>query len=455
MSEGKKGVPVWVWFVVLVPLLLAGLGVGSALAIYGVRKYIMNAKQAEAQAALVAWGDGLVRCGEHDGKLPPSTTPVPASLGTLAGKKYQSSAAEWGEPAHSCAGFSMTTPQYFQYAWEQRSDDDGMLHALADLDGDGAAELTLELAVTCTAGKCLRGGVIAAAAPAAGASGVAPSGLVATPVKAGGEGMLVALGAAAVLGALGLMVAAIWLTVLAFQESVGWGLIALFVPCGRYVFIFQFFERCKKPALLYVASIVWWVVLGVGAAIFQPLAGHNAPNNVVSATAAPGTLPPPPKPVPIPELKGAPVDLSSVMGRARKLANAWQPDAALLAVEATLSHGLIHTEAGASAKITFGPSPFAAVQTRTGLFVVIYDQSGMTGAPTPGKAGPTLIEPMCAPEGVVGRVTDLGDAPFSLSYGLDPRGQAAWMVSTPSQPKLVRYFSPQDCQARVLPTQRR
>lgn len=41
---------------------------------------MQHAKQGEASAALVAWGDGLLRCAERDGKLQPSTTPVPANL---------------------------------------------------------------------------------------------------------------------------------------------------------------------------------------------------------------------------------------------------------------------------------------------------------------------------------------------------------------------------------------
>jgi len=42
------------------------------------------------------------------------------------------------------------------------------------------------------------------------------------------------------------------------------------------------------------------------------------------------------------------------MGRARKLANAWQPEAGLLGIEATLLDGKIPTQAGGTAKIVLG-----------------------------------------------------------------------------------------------------
>ena len=157
MEDGKKkkGMPTWV--IVLIVAVVAGpvvIGVFSAVAIFGVRKYIQNAKQAEAKAALAVWSKGLAACGEKQGALPPSTRAVPAELSSVQAKKYQSVADEWAEPGFACAGFSMPGPQYFQYQWQQTSANEGVAHALADLNGDGTPELSMQARVSCAAGRC-------------------------------------------------------------------------------------------------------------------------------------------------------------------------------------------------------------------------------------------------------------------------------------------------------------
>jgi hypothetical protein len=136
------------------------------------------------------------------------------------------------------------------------------------------------------------------------------------------------------------------------------------------------------------------------------------------------------------------------MGRARKLANAWQTDAALLGVEAELSDGKIQTQTGAVAKVTFGPSRFASVPPRSGLFVVTYDKSGINGAPVSGTPGKELPEPMCAPEGVLPRLPEFKASPITLRYGLDGAARPAWLVSAPGDPKPLRAFAPDDCSPR-------
>ena len=150
----KSGLPTWV--IVLIVVVVAGpivLGIFSALAIYGVRKYMMNAKRAEATAALTGWSKGMVACGEKDG-LPPTSPQVPASLGSVSGMKYQSAAAEWSDAAFACSGFSMSGPQYFTYQWVQASPSEGSMLAQADLDGDGTAEQRFDVRISCTAGRC-------------------------------------------------------------------------------------------------------------------------------------------------------------------------------------------------------------------------------------------------------------------------------------------------------------
>lgn len=157
MSDGKKGVPVWVWVLIAVPLLLFLLGIGSALALYGVRKYISAAKEAEATAALTSWGDGLVRCAASRGGLPDSAGPVPASLGAVSGHKYQSASTEWAAEAHTCAGFNMSSPQYFQYSWSRSTPNEGVLDASADINGDGAVDSHLTMSVSCVGGNVFTG----------------------------------------------------------------------------------------------------------------------------------------------------------------------------------------------------------------------------------------------------------------------------------------------------------
>lgn len=353
MSDGKSGAPIWVWVAVPIGGLLLVLAVLAPLALYGVRKYMTNAKRAEGTAALVAWGDGLVRCGESD-KLPPSSTPVPSNFSAVAGKKYQSAPTEWSELGHTCARFSMTGPQYFQYVWELTSATAGTLHARADFDGDGLDDASLTLQVRCDNGKCQHE----------------------APTDASGDAMPTDQPGAHGSG-----------------ESRGTG-----SPRASTAFALP-----TRPAVTAV---------------------------------------------PIPALDGAAVDLSTVMGRARKLANAWQPEASLLGVEANLIGGKIPTQEGGVAKVTFGPSPFASEQPRSGLFVVVYDKSGISGAPAKGTPGKPLAEPMCAPEGVWTRLDDFKDTLITLRYGLDGSQRLAWLVSLPGAPKPLRAFAPDDCSPR-------
>jgi hypothetical protein len=440
MSDGKTGTPGWVWILVAVGGLFVVLSIAAPLAIYGVRKYMVNAKRAEATAVLAAWGDGLVRCGEAD-KLPPSSSPVPASFAAVAAKKYQSAPTEWSEPAHTCARFSMSDPQYFQYTWELTAPGAGTLHARADFNGDGAADASLDMQVLCDAGKCQRAALSDASGVAV--SGSSPSGSGTSP----GEILsMILLGASFLV----LTVSGIGLIIAAFGESVSWGLVSLFVPCGRLLFLVNHWERGKK---LFFWQLGGWGGLVIGALLMLAFGDLTSPSARASSL---GVSPAgsirrasSPPPVPIPALDGASVDLSTVMGRARKLANAWQPEAALLGVEASLVGGKIQTQDGGSAKVTFGPSPFGTDQARSGLFVVTYDKSGINGAPTKGTPGKVLPEPMCAPEGVLPRLDDqLKGSPITLRYGLDGSQRPAWLVSLPGDPKPLRAFAPDDCAPR-------
>lgn len=445
MSEGKKGVPVWVWIIVAVPVLVSALGIMSALAIYGVRKYMLNAKQVEARTALVVWANGLASCGQRDGHLPPTSTPVPANLSDVQGKMWHSAPTDWSEPAYSCAGFNMPEPQYFQYQWQLSTPNEGAAHAVADLDGDGIADAALSVGVTCSAGTCSVGPLLGVAdvsrAEPGEISKVEENKFEPSPLFI----------AFVLLGIASALFASIWLIVAAFQVSTGWGLVTLLVPCGRLIFVIQNWEKAKRPFLWQIGSLG---VLVLGGVLYGAVVAATArPSTSQSLSVAPSALPlaqgmlPP---VVVPPLTGDAVDLSSVMGRARKLADAWQPEASLLGVEATLLDGKIQAQDGASAKITFGPSAFDTTKARSGLFVVIYDKTGIHGAPAVGAAGKVLAEPMCAPERVLSRLTTGGEGPTTLRYGLDSAQRPMWMANSQAHPKDVSLFDPQDCSVRGL-----
>lgn len=138
-------------------IVVAIVGVLAALAIYGVRKYIANAKTAEARNSLgqmakdaaaaynresmsgtvVALGSVV---GSSNNLCGSATKTVPAAATSIKGQKYQSSPAEWNEGSATagwrCVKFSMSDPQYYMYNYTS----DGTTFtssAQGDLNGDG------------------------------------------------------------------------------------------------------------------------------------------------------------------------------------------------------------------------------------------------------------------------------------------------------------------------------
>jgi hypothetical protein len=127
----------------------------AAVGIYGVRRYLIQAKTAEARVAVAAFAKGLASCGTEQGELPETSAKVPSDISVLRGRKYQSSPDEWTDDAFRCGQFRMIEPQYFQYQWVLKDDvDAGSVIASADLDGNGIAEIQLELDVDCTGDNC-------------------------------------------------------------------------------------------------------------------------------------------------------------------------------------------------------------------------------------------------------------------------------------------------------------
>ena len=140
-------------------IVVAIVGVLAALAIYGVRRYIANAKTAEArnsigqmskdattaynregmQAQVLALGDST---GVTNRLCGPATA-VPSTPTSIAGRKYQSKPSEWQtgnkDSGWQCLRFSMQDPQYYIYNYTGGGSTSGGFEAsaLGDLDADG------------------------------------------------------------------------------------------------------------------------------------------------------------------------------------------------------------------------------------------------------------------------------------------------------------------------------
>jgi hypothetical protein len=69
MANEKKGLPAWAIALILAAVLVPLLGIMSALAIYGVRRYITNAKSAEGRANVVELAKGIASCASGSGEL--------------------------------------------------------------------------------------------------------------------------------------------------------------------------------------------------------------------------------------------------------------------------------------------------------------------------------------------------------------------------------------------------
>jgi type IV pilus assembly protein PilA len=145
-------------------IVVAIVGILAVLAIYGVRKYVANAKTAEARNSLGQIGKDAY--GAYEGEsmagtivqqgqqaamsrqlCASETGTVPSSKAGIKGAKYQSAPGDWsvGAPNHtgfSCLKFSMDQPQYFMYGYTITGAGSGQgdsftATANGDLNGDG------------------------------------------------------------------------------------------------------------------------------------------------------------------------------------------------------------------------------------------------------------------------------------------------------------------------------
>jgi type IV pilus assembly protein PilA len=142
-------------------IVVAIVGVLAVLAVYGVRKYLANAKTAEARNSLGQLAKDAASAVEREKGTNPMLVPgsvstlmrsfcdsallVPSGAATISGQKYQSTKADWNSGSAiqgwQCLKFSLEEPQYYAYGYSASgtSANSGGFNAFAygDLNGDG------------------------------------------------------------------------------------------------------------------------------------------------------------------------------------------------------------------------------------------------------------------------------------------------------------------------------
>ncbi len=110
------------------------VGILAALAIYGVSRYMLNSKTAEARNSIGQLSKDAATAYQREGMnpavmglkgvtgvvnvlCPGVTATVPAAAGSIKQQKYQSSPEEWTNNGWACLKFSMDAPQYYMYGY--------------------------------------------------------------------------------------------------------------------------------------------------------------------------------------------------------------------------------------------------------------------------------------------------------------------------------------------------
>jgi type IV pilus assembly protein PilA len=157
-------------------IVVAIVGVLAALAIYGVRKYLLNSKTAEVRNAVGQMAKDAKAAYEREsmssGVLAPggvagvsnnlcisAGASIPSAKASIAGQKYQSKPSEWSADqatpgvGFACLRFSISDPQYYMYDYTGTAGTAGTFAAtgMGDLNGDGNTS-TFSLNGTVTAG---------------------------------------------------------------------------------------------------------------------------------------------------------------------------------------------------------------------------------------------------------------------------------------------------------------
>jgi type IV pilus assembly protein PilA len=139
-------------------LVVAIVGVLSALATYGVRRYMLNAKTTEARNALgqvakdaktayerESMAADVLKAGSGSGAWSAlcvtATASIPTTVTKVRGQKYQSAPSEWTKDAatnrgFACLRFSMSDPQYYMYNYVRPNTAVFTASARGDLDGN-------------------------------------------------------------------------------------------------------------------------------------------------------------------------------------------------------------------------------------------------------------------------------------------------------------------------------
>ena len=162
-------------------IVVAIVGILAVLAIYGVRKYLANAKTAEARNSIGQIAKNAAAEYEKESMAGTVVTPgqsatlsralcggeatmIPSSKTLIAGAKYQSKASDWNAGAttnsgFACLKFSMDAPQYYMYGYTisgsgSALNDTFLATANGDLNGDGVLS-TFTMTGAITAGYVL------------------------------------------------------------------------------------------------------------------------------------------------------------------------------------------------------------------------------------------------------------------------------------------------------------
>lgn len=154
IKKGKKG-----FTLIELMIVVAIVGILAVLAIYGVRKYLANAKTAEARNSLGQISKDAIAAYEKEsmassvlaqttstgilrGVCDSEASTVPATS-AIQGRKYQTSPAEWNAGGTNgtnvgffCLHFSMDQPQYFAYGYKATSPGTGSDKFIATANGD-------------------------------------------------------------------------------------------------------------------------------------------------------------------------------------------------------------------------------------------------------------------------------------------------------------------------------
>jgi type IV pilus assembly protein PilA len=149
-------------FTLIELMLVVGIvGVLATLALYGVRKYLLNAKTAEVRNAIGQMGKDAKSAYERESMAGSVLTKgtssrvvnnlctdaaksVPDVIGKIRGAKYQSVSTDWTDGNDTlkgwvCLRFAVSDPQYYMYDYKGTTGETGSFDAIGygDLDGNG------------------------------------------------------------------------------------------------------------------------------------------------------------------------------------------------------------------------------------------------------------------------------------------------------------------------------